>query len=316
MNTRLTTKIFVFIAIFNITAVFAGTGKQRVVLISVDGLSAVTAQNALTATLSEAEENGRYIINAKTVLPARTIPAHTSMLTGLKPAVHQMIDNSAHGESEIQDTTIFDYLNAAGKYTAAVVAKQKLKNILSIDGPETIDKLYYPEKVQPLSLGMSVFSYDHQRKIIPRALEIIEENQFDFLFVHFADVDWKGHQFNFAARWNQRVQTKTVRKIDKKISAIIAKLKETDPELERTTIVVTSDHGGHGLDHGVEDTEGQKVDWEANFQSLTYDMFMPIDYTIPWISIGNKSRTLSIYGQSEVFVDDTYRMIQEIFTQK
>jgi hypothetical protein len=32
--------------------------------------------------------------------------------------------------------------------------------------------------------------------------------------------------------------------------------------------------------------------------------------------VGNKSKDLSIYSQAEVFVDDTYRMIQEIFSQE
>src|SRR5437763_1437554 len=60
----------------------------RVVLISLDGLrpDAVTPTNM--PTVARLAKEGAATANAQTVLPSLTLPAHTSMLTGLVPDRH------------------------------------------------------------------------------------------------------------------------------------------------------------------------------------------------------------------------------------
>ncbi len=59
-----------------------------------------------------------------------TLPAHTSMLTGLDPSVHKILwDDYKPEQGAITAPTIFAIAKAAGKRTVAVVGKEKLRTL-------------------------------------------------------------------------------------------------------------------------------------------------------------------------------------------
>ena len=65
----------------------AGAIAQHVVVISIDGLrpDAIAASGA--ANLQRMMREGAYSLQARTIMPSRTLPSHTSMLTGVTPFV-------------------------------------------------------------------------------------------------------------------------------------------------------------------------------------------------------------------------------------
>ncbi|HEY5902494.1 MAG TPA: alkaline phosphatase family protein, partial [Anaerolineales bacterium] len=60
----------------------------RVVIISIDGLRPDAIDAAPMPVLQELLRGGAYSLSAQTVMPSTTLPAHTSMLSGLCPSAH------------------------------------------------------------------------------------------------------------------------------------------------------------------------------------------------------------------------------------
>ena len=67
----------------------------HVLVVSIDGLrpDAITTFNA--PTLRRLTVEGSYTLAASTITPSKTLPSHTSMLTGLSPEQHGVLWNTA-----------------------------------------------------------------------------------------------------------------------------------------------------------------------------------------------------------------------------
>ena len=68
---------------------------ENAVLVSIDGLrpDAIAAFSA--PTLQRLIKEGSYTLSARTILPSKTLPSHTSMLTGEPPDRHGVLWNTA-----------------------------------------------------------------------------------------------------------------------------------------------------------------------------------------------------------------------------
>ena len=111
-------------------------GRLRVVMISIDGLmpSSYTQPGpSKIPTLRRLAREGAYAEGVVGVLPSVTYPSHTSLITGVLPAVHGIVDNHvldpeglSHGAwywfaREIRTVTLLGAARAWGLRTAAVV---------------------------------------------------------------------------------------------------------------------------------------------------------------------------------------------------
>ena len=109
----------------------------NVVLISIDGLrpDAIAASGA--RNLQRMMREGAYTLRARTIMPSRTLPSHTSMLTGVPPEVHGINWNFEQVENvgTVQVPTVFDLAQAAGKSTAGFFGKSKFRHLLRRDAP-------------------------------------------------------------------------------------------------------------------------------------------------------------------------------------
>jgi hypothetical protein len=82
-----------------------------------------------------------------------------------------------------------------------------------------------------------------------RFLADLAAKQINYSFVHYRDTDSAGHAFG----WGSPEYRQAVAGVDGYLAAVI-KLVETDPVLRgRTTIVVSTDHGGVGTNHDESD---------------------------------------------------------------
>ena len=92
-----------FISIFIILCFVSCSGPRgnwsdpRVILISIDGLRGDVLKNpAYTKdfpNLTRLMTDGEYCTNVQTVFPSLTYPSHTSMITGVTPAKHGIVNN-------------------------------------------------------------------------------------------------------------------------------------------------------------------------------------------------------------------------------
>jgi len=109
----------------------------KVALISIDGLRADALSKAQAPEIRKLMARGVYTLRGRTVMPAMTLPAHTSMITGLDPSVHKILwDEYKPDKGTISVSTVFSIAKAAGKRTVAVVGKDKFK---TLNVPGSID---------------------------------------------------------------------------------------------------------------------------------------------------------------------------------
>jgi len=101
------TLILLTLAVSSLSLVAAGPGRH-VVLISIDGMrpaSYTSAGPAKIPTLRALMARGAHARGVVGVLPSVTYPSHTTMITGVPPAVHGIVndDGAIHGILEPHD---------------------------------------------------------------------------------------------------------------------------------------------------------------------------------------------------------------------
>ncbi|MDH5676444.1 MAG: alkaline phosphatase family protein [Myxococcales bacterium] len=210
-----------------------------VVLISVDGLRPdVIAGNA--RQIQRMHNQGSHAAKARTISKASTLPSHASMVSGVDIERHGLGFNSYRPErGHIQYPTIFTAAQEAGLTTALFVGKRKLEHLLS------------PESKSHFEVG-GVYCNRVTRLAVP----YIESADPGVVFVHFSDPDGAGHRYG----WMSPQYMEAVRRADRCVAELIAAV-ETRDALERTLVLLTSDHGGHDHNHGSRLQSDREIPW-------------------------------------------------------
>lgn len=230
-----------------------GAVTNHVVVMSIDGLrpDAIKAFNA--RTLQKLMKGGSYTLNARTIDLSKTLPSHTSMLTGEMAEQHGIMWNTdetdTHGTIEIP--TVFGMARDRGFHTAAFFSKAKF-NHLEVAG--TLDYSQAPD-------GRRTWSADRTLTDVEWYLVRRRPN---VLFVHIGEPDFAGHR----SGWMSHPYGKAVRSADNAVARLVA---ASDLAFGKGnyTLIITADHGGRGRSHGSVITE---------------------DVTIPWIAFGRGVR--------------------------
>lgn len=213
---------------------------EHVVIISIDGLRPDALFLAHTPTLDRLIERGAYSPNAQTLSLSITLPSHASMLSGMTPAKHGIEWGLPYiGWPGMNGPTALSVAHDAGLKTAMVFGKDKL-NYLALPG--SVDFLFGQEA--------------HDPEVKDRAIEAIVTDMPHLLFVHFPDTDRVGHTYG----WMSENQLQSVAFADDMIGEIVAAL-ELKGYLDSTLIIVTADHGGHGMGHGDDTPEDRTIPW-------------------------------------------------------
>jgi predicted AlkP superfamily pyrophosphatase or phosphodiesterase len=218
------------------TPVPTPTPPPRVALISIDGLRPDAISEANAPGLHALALRGAYTLSAQTVYPSSTLPSHASMLTGFEVIGHGIDFDEYRDTFLLKSPTVPALAHAAGKRSVMVVGKDKFRqlNVGSNDG--------------------YVCALRGDDDVANEAI-VQTANGFDFVFVHFPQVDMVGH----ASGWMSPEYLAQLRKTDAAVSRLVASLPLG------TTIIVTADHGGQLKTHGTQHR---------------------LDTTIPWIVAG------------------------------
>jgi arylsulfatase A-like enzyme len=187
---------------------------------------------------------GAFSPNAQTVKISETLPSHASMLSGMVPEKHGILWGVPYmGWPGMNGPTLFSVAHEAGLSTAMVFGKQKMNYLVL---PNSVDTCFCQDA--------------HDPELKEQAVKIIQAGLPNVLFVHFPDTDRVGHAYG----WGAPNQLYAVTFVDGLIGEIVAEL-EKGGYLSSTLLILTADHGGHGLRHGDDS---------------------PIDRTIPWLAVG------------------------------
>jgi Type I phosphodiesterase / nucleotide pyrophosphatase len=247
----------------------AAAPAEYVIHISVDGLNPTFMQQAVDAgqapTFKRLEEEGAWTANARTdYTHTVTIPNHTCMITGRPVEQPAGMPNTVQHGYDFNDVpghgdtlhnagnphvdyiaSVFDVVHDAGLSTGLYVTKDKFviydqsyNETTGADGPhgrDKIDSYYFQDDGLPTySAGLNA-----------RLLADMAAKHFNYVFVHYRDTDSAGH----ADGWGSTAYQQAVAAIDGYLADVLH-LVETDPVLKgHTAVIVTTDHGGKGLEH-------------------------------------------------------------------
>lgn len=243
---------------------------EHVIHVSVDGLHPVHLQRVVEAGEAPAfkrlQTEGAWTANARTDFThSVTLPNHTSMITGRPtlqpegvagalfhgytsnslPRRGATIHNNRRGPGHYV-ASVFDVVHDAGRSTAMYASKDKfIIYDQSYDaaagaeherGRDKIDVYHYGDDPAPAySAGMN-----------ERFLTDMPTKRFAYVFVHYRDTDTVGH----AERWGSGAYRQAIRTVDGYLAAVLRLVESDSALVGRTTIILSSDHGGVDFDHG------------------------------------------------------------------
>ncbi len=232
------------------TAALPSGVTKHVVLVSIDGLRPDAIAAFKAPTLQKLAREGSYSLGASTIMPSKTLPSHTSMLTGEPPERHGVLWNNVltADTDRIGQTTVFGVARSSGYATAAFFSKPKFQPL------QQAGALDYSQ-----APGGWFGAWRSTRTVadVERYLSTAAPN---LLFVHLADVDRAGH----SSGWMSDSYGAAVADCDAAVGRLLTAAEHAFGQ-GAFTFIVTADHGGHGQDHGSDD---------------------PRDVTIPWIVWG------------------------------
>jgi len=227
---------------------------RNVLLVSIDGLrpDAIAAFKAPTLTKLVAE--GSYTLSATTILPSKTLPSHTSMLTGEPPDRHGVLWNDAFSDQPgtLEIPTIFSAARSRGYRTAAFFSKAKFSHL---QVPGTLD--YSQSPGGWFGRWSSSSTLDDVEEHLTTAAP-------NLLFVHLTDPDAAGHSHG----WMSREYGRGVLRADAALERLL-RVADTTYGVGKYTIIVTADHGGNGRDHGSDHAFDVTIPWIAWGRGVT-----------------------------------------------
>jgi predicted AlkP superfamily pyrophosphatase or phosphodiesterase len=220
----------------------------HVVLVSVDGLRPDAIGAFHTPTLERLMREGSYALTATTILPSKTLPSHTSMLTGQPPERHGVFWNSVVTADAdlIEVPTVFGLARSRGYQTAAFFGKSKFQ---PLQQPGTLDYSQAPG---------GWFGQWSSARTVRDAVGHLAASRPNLLFLHLSDPDEAGHR----AGWMSGEYGRAVSSTDRAIGDLIAAADAAYGD-DGYTVIVTADHGGHGYEHGSADPRDVRIPWIA-----------------------------------------------------
>ncbi|MGH7479538.1 MAG: alkaline phosphatase family protein, partial [Candidatus Methylomirabilales bacterium] len=193
---------------------------RRVIVISIDGARPDGLLATRTPTITRLWKQGAYSFRAQTISPSTTLPAHTSMLTGISPDRHGERDNSWWpGEATVAVETVFSLAKSRGLKTAMVVTKEKFGFLAR---PGSLDHFELVPHLAP--------------DVVLRALAYLRSEKPHLLFIHFADADITGHLYG----WMSPEYLIALQTVDDAVEILLRTMEETRLVRE-TLLIITAD---------------------------------------------------------------------------
>jgi predicted AlkP superfamily pyrophosphatase or phosphodiesterase len=232
------------------TAKATGKVTDHVIVISIDGLRPDAITKFGARTLLRLMREGSYSLQAQTILPSKTLPSHTSMVTGVDADRHGITWNNDqtddHGHVDVP--TMFGLARETGFRTAAFFSKTKFHHL---ETPNSLDYVRSPRGGVFDDRWPAAYTTRLVKQYIDRAP--VAPN---LVFVHIGEPDYAGHLFG----WMGSMYAKAVLRADEAVDEIID---EAEDRFGRGnfTVIVTADHGGHGRNHGSSDPRDTTIPW-------------------------------------------------------
>ena len=219
---------------------YNGDTQRAVILVSIDGLHPDYLDSFYTPNLLEIAASGVHPDYMEPVFPTKTFPNHYSLITGLYPANHGIVNNSMYDPDlglsfRLSDReAVSDHRWWKGEPLWNTIQKQN----------RTSATYFWPGSEAPIQ-GMRPtywMKYDsslpYGARIDSAMVAITRSPRPALVTIYFSAVDSRGHEFGPDA-----IETReALQEIDEQIGNLIARLREEGLE-DEVNIVVVGDHG-------------------------------------------------------------------------
>ena len=278
-------------------------GDARVILISIDGLmpSSYTGAGTSAPTLRALSRDGVWADGVVGVLPTVTYPSHTTLITGVDPAVHGIYDNRIFDPENRSNGAWYYYARDIKVPTLPMAARSRGLRAAAITWPVTVgmDLDYLvPEffrsnhaenltMLRALSSPRSLLDAAEIARGKPFTWPQTDRDRTDLatfvlktfdphvLLLHLIELDGAQHDSGPGSP----EAAETLSRVDAYVAEIVAAVKAAG-RLDRTNIAVVSDHGFLPLKTQVQpnalfrqegllkvDDRGRVTEWQAYFHA-------------------------------------------------
>ncbi len=233
---------------------------SKAVLILIDGMRPDGVQRCGEAFPKELVREGSACFQGRTVMPSITLPCHASLFFSMDPERHGILTNEwrpmARPIDSLGDVTARYFKRAAMFYNWEPLRDLNRPGSLCYSHFQTLDLPW--EKI-----------LESERNMTRLAVDYLQKEEPDFLFLYLGGVDNTGHQFGWMTDKYLRVLANAWQ--------CVKQVKESLPQGYH--LVVTADHGGHDRDHGLDIPE---------------DMTIPLFFWGPAFAPGKELENVSI----------------------
>lgn len=234
--------------------------ERHVVVVVVDGLRPDALAAAPAPRILELIATGASTLSARPVGIPETLPSLVTVVTGLSPARHG-IDYDNDRDETLKLPTLFTRVHEGGGRSALYFAKRK---VVMLAATGTVETRHGP------GLGSEDGPAGAGAILAGQFASEFRKQPFELALIHLREPDFAGHQKG----WMSPEYLAAVRETDAAVDTIRRAIADSGVT-DRTTLILTADHGGEGTRHG----SASKLSW-----------------IIPWICQGPRVRRGTIAG--------------------
>ena len=218
----------------------ASTPPPRALVIGIDGVRPDALRKADTPTFDRlaAEGAATYEATTQRTTVTKSAPGWASILTGVDADKHGIQNN---GDFASRDPAFVTFLQRAK-------TELDMRSLVVANWPGILtlveDGAAEAEEWIPVDLVVA-----------QTAAAAIESGGHDAYFVHLDEVDAEGHSSGFSP--DNSDYLREIEEKDQQVATMLAAVEAR--ENERWLVLVTTDHGGEGTDHGPQDAVNQTI---------------------------------------------------------
>jgi predicted AlkP superfamily pyrophosphatase or phosphodiesterase len=213
--------------------------SPKTILLAIDGMRSIALAEANCSHIKELKQRGSFTMQAQSVMPSITLPCFVSIFHSIPPSRHGTPHNTFIPMARPVPGLV-DVARAQGKKSAFFYNWEPLRDLNS-----------------PLSLSFACFKdnlyegCDCDHYIAEQALYYMQRENWDFVFIYLGSLDLTGHTYGFfSPEYAQQLEH-----LDSAVEMILNWLPV------ETTLMLTSDHGGHARTHGTDSPDDMVIPW-------------------------------------------------------
>ncbi len=266
---------------------------DHVIVIGIDGMSPDGVQKAQTPTIDSILKVAAYTWQCEAVLPTSSSPNWASMIMGAGPEKHGVTSNAWQPnkqtiELECEGTKGNGKPSGIWPTIFGELRRQKPNSrIACFNDWLAFNRLFEKGVVnrQRDANLLQAASHKGYKGITKKSARYFKKHRPNLMFVHLDLVDHAGHHDGHGTS----AYYAAVADADRMIAHILDAVKISGVQ-ERTTVLITADHGGIGHGHGGDTPEERFVPWiltgtgvvngELQTQVKTYDTAATIAYLL------------------------------------